>query len=57
MVGMATCGISAGADKVCKALEEKLPNSRLDAVLEKTGCIGFCQREPLVDVVYPGRSG
>ncbi|MFZ0051625.1 MAG: NuoF family protein, partial [Desulfobaccales bacterium] len=53
MVGMATCGISAGADKVWKALEEKIAEFKLDVVLEKTGCIGFCQREPLVDVVYP----
>ncbi|MGC2433438.1 MAG: (2Fe-2S) ferredoxin domain-containing protein, partial [Desulfobaccales bacterium] len=53
MVGMATCGISAGADKVWKALEAKIAELKLDAVLEKTGCIGFCQREPLVDVVYP----
>jgi NADP-reducing hydrogenase subunit HndC len=53
MVGMATCGISAGADKVYTALENKITELGLDAVLEKTGCIGFCQREPLVDVVYP----
>jgi NADH-quinone oxidoreductase subunit F/NADP-reducing hydrogenase subunit HndC len=55
MVGMATCGISSGADKVWKALEAKIAELKLDAVLEKTGCIGFCQKEPLVDVVYPGR--
>jgi NADH:ubiquinone oxidoreductase subunit F (NADH-binding)/(2Fe-2S) ferredoxin len=53
MVGMATCGISAGADKVWKALEGKIAEFKLDVLLEKTGCIGFCQREPLVDVVYP----
>ena len=53
VVGMATCGISAGADKVYQALEKKIAEQGLDAVLEKTGCIGFCQREPLVDVVYP----
>ena len=55
MVGMATCGISAGADKVYQALAEKLAETGVEAVLEKTGCIGFCQREPLVDVVYPGK--
>jgi NADH:ubiquinone oxidoreductase subunit F (NADH-binding)/(2Fe-2S) ferredoxin len=53
MVGMATCGISAGADKVYQALEKKIAELKVDAVLEMTGCIGFCQREPLVDVVYP----
>ena len=53
MVGMATCGISSGADKVYKALEKKICELGLDVALEITGCIGFCQREPLVDVVYP----
>ncbi|MGQ9919902.1 MAG: NADH-quinone oxidoreductase subunit F, partial [Desulfobacca sp.] len=55
MVGFATCGISAGADKVYKALEKKVAEVNLDAVLEITGCIGFCQREPLVDVIFPGK--
>jgi NADH:ubiquinone oxidoreductase subunit F (NADH-binding)/(2Fe-2S) ferredoxin len=55
MVGMATCGISAGADKVYRTLADKMAELGLDVVLEKTGCIGFCQREPLVDVVYPGQ--
>ncbi|MFZ2087015.1 MAG: NADH-quinone oxidoreductase subunit NuoF [Desulfobaccales bacterium] len=53
MVGMATCGISAGADKVYETLQAKIAELGLDVALEKTGCIGFCQREPLVDVVYP----
>ena len=53
MVGMATCGISAGADKVYAALAQKIEELGLDVVLTKTGCIGFCQREPLVDVIYP----
>ncbi len=55
IVGMATCGISAGADKVYKTLTDKIAELKLDVVLEITGCIGFCQKEPLVDVVYPGK--
>ena len=55
MVGMATCGISAGGDKVYPALAKKIAELGLDVALEMTGCIGFCQREPLVDVVYPNR--
>jgi NADH-quinone oxidoreductase subunit F len=54
VVGMATCGISAGADKVYQALANKLEENSHEVVLDSTGCIGFCQREPLVDVVYPG---
>ena len=53
MVGMATCGISAGADKVYNALQAKIAELGLDVALEMTGCIGYCQREPLVDLVYP----
>jgi NADH:ubiquinone oxidoreductase subunit F (NADH-binding)/Pyruvate/2-oxoacid:ferredoxin oxidoreductase delta subunit/(2Fe-2S) ferredoxin len=53
MVGMATCGISAGADKVYQTLAKKIEELGLDVALEMTGCIGFCQREPLVDVIYP----
>jgi NADH-quinone oxidoreductase subunit F len=55
MVGMATCGISAGADKVFQALAGHIAERGWDVVLAKTGCIGYCQREPLVDVVYPGK--
>ncbi|MDI6852419.1 MAG: NADH-ubiquinone oxidoreductase-F iron-sulfur binding region domain-containing protein [Deltaproteobacteria bacterium] len=55
MVGLATCGISAGADEVYRCLSQKLAEAGLDVVLAKTGCIGFCQKEPLVDVVYPGK--
>ncbi|MBW1991090.1 MAG: NADH-quinone oxidoreductase subunit NuoF [Deltaproteobacteria bacterium] len=55
MVGMATCGISAGGDKVYQTLADKIAELGLDVALEITGCIGFCQREPLVDVVYPDK--
>jgi len=55
VVGMATCGISAGADKVFQALAGKIEEDGMEVVLDTTGCIGFCQKEPLVDVVYPGK--
>ncbi|MBN1150095.1 NADH-quinone oxidoreductase subunit NuoF [candidate division WOR-3 bacterium] len=52
LVGMATCGISAGAEKVwnhlLKLVEEK--NLWSEVKLEKTGCIGMCYKEPLVEV-------
>ena len=55
VVGMATCGISAGARPVLNALVEALDASDLkDKVLvEQTGCIGICQYEPVVEV-YTG---
>ena len=53
-VGMATCGISVGGDAVFEELKEKLKN-REDIILTKTGCIGFCHVEPLVNVYIPGK--
>jgi NADH-quinone oxidoreductase subunit F len=48
MVGLATCGISAGGEKVYKAFQDELQNA--DFVLKETGCIGMCYREVLVSV-------
>lgn len=54
-VGAASCGLAAGADDVIQALNEA--NSRLGKNYEisRTGCLGFCQVEPLVDVWMPGK--
>ena len=54
-VGMATCGIATGARKVFDALSEEVEKKKLDVVVARTGCIGFCQKEPLVDILSPGR--
>ena len=50
-VGMGTCGIAAGASEVFTALEDEIHALGLtNVVLSETGCIGFCQREPIVEV-------
>ncbi len=54
-VGLATCGISAGAEKVFQTILEEVQKAGLDWAVDRTGCIGFCQREPLVDVILPGK--
>ena len=54
-VGMATCGLATGAQDVFDQLEKSIAGTNLDAVLSRTGCLGFCQREPLVDVYIPGK--
>jgi NADH-quinone oxidoreductase subunit F len=54
-VGMATCGRAAGADAVYEMLQQRMNEHGLDAILATTGCIGYCQQEPLVDVRLPGR--
>ncbi len=55
VVGMATCGISAGARPVLKALVEEVNKRNLQHVIvSQTGCIGICEYEPIVEVYRPG---
>lgn len=55
VVGMATCGIAAGATPVYKALSEGIAEEKLEKVsLTQTGCIGICQYEPIVEVFGGG---
>lgn len=46
-VGSATCGISAGADKVFEAAQEEISSLNINPNLIKTGCMGHCYAEPL----------
>jgi NADP-reducing hydrogenase subunit HndB len=56
LVGMATCGIAAGARPVLNALVEEIQKRRLSHVsITQTGCIGICQYEPIVEVLQPGK--
>ena len=57
VVGMATCGIAAGARPVLNAFVEGVTEAGLaDSVtVTQTGCIGICQYEPVVEVVEPGK--
>ena len=55
IVGLGTCGISAGARGVMQAFMEELQKRSLASVtVETTGCIGMCRNEPLVDVIREG---
>ena len=57
VVGMATCGIAAGARPVLNALVEAVNEGGLadKATVSQTGCIGLCQFEPIVEVFEPGK--
>ena len=57
LVGMATCGIAAGARPVLNAFTEEIAKRGLtDSVtVTQTGCIGICQYEPVVEVEVPGQ--
>lgn len=52
-IGMGTCGLASGADKVKKAIEEELAAKGLNAVIVPTGCIGYCAKEVIVDIKLP----
>jgi NADP-reducing hydrogenase subunit HndB len=55
IVGMGTCGIAAGARVVMTAIMDELARRGIKNVsVLQTGCIGMCQKEPLVDIVRPG---
>ena len=55
-VGMATCGIAAGARPVLNAFTEEVARRELSGVtVTQTGCIGICQYEPVVEVMEPGK--
>ena len=57
VVGMATCGIAAGARPVLNALVESVNELGLNnkVTVSQTGCIGICRFEPVVEVFEPGK--
>ena len=57
VVGMATCGIAAGARPVLNTLVEEVEKQGLSgkATVTQTGCIGMCRYEPIVEVFEEGK--
>ena len=57
VVGMATCGIAAGARPVLNAFVEEVANANLNGkvTVSQTGCVGICQYEPVVEVFEAGK--
>ena len=56
VVGMATCGIAAGARPVLTAFVEEVNRRGLkEVVVTQAGCIGMCKLEPIVEVFQPGK--
>lgn len=55
VVGMATCGIAAGARPVMNKFVDEVSKRGLQNVtVAQTGCIGMCQYEPIAEVLVPG---
>lgn len=57
VVGMATCGIAAGARPVLNTFVDEVAAEGLGdkATVTQTGCIGICQYEPVVEVFEGGK--
>ena len=56
IVGMATCGIAAGAKPILAALNEEIGKKNLESVVvAQAGCIGMCEYEPIVEVLEAGK--
>lgn len=57
VVGMATCGIAAGARPVLNAFVKEVNEAGLSdkVTVSQTGCIGICQFEPVVEIVEAGK--
>lgn len=53
-VGMSTCGIAAGAQEVYDVFNQEIKARNISVSLKKTGCLGMCHCEPLVEIAMDG---
>ncbi len=51
IIGMGTCGLASGADKVREAVTKWAETKKAKLEITATGCVGYCQVEPIMDVV------
>lgn len=52
IVGMGTCGIAAGARDAMKAILDTIESDSINGIIvSQTGCIGLCEKEPIVEVI------
>ncbi len=57
IVGLGTCGIAAGGDKVMAAIQHEAASKNMHIDIDFTSCIGICFREPTVEISLPGFAG
>ncbi len=55
IIGLGTCGIAAGGDKIWNAVNNYIENQGLEIEMMSTGCIGMCYAEPLMEIHMPGK--
>ena len=53
IVGMGTCGIAAGARETLNTFVEEIAAKSINAQVTQTGCVGLCDREPIVEIKGP----
>jgi NADH-quinone oxidoreductase subunit F len=53
VVGLGTCGIAAGGNKVMEAIRGEVEARGLDVDVDFTSCIGMCYAEPAVEIALP----
>lgn len=56
IVGMGTCGIAAGAEKVYQEFQKIIAEKNVDIALTYSSCLGICHEEVNVEVILPGNS-
>ena len=54
LIGSATCGRGTGALDIMRAIQRKLDENGIQALVKEVGCIGMCYAEALVDIIKPG---
>lgn len=55
-IGAATCGISAGANKIIERFAQYRAKNKVDVDFVEVGCIGLCAEEPIIDLKIPGKN-
>ena len=54
-IGMATCGIAAGAKQTVEFFIEEFEKRNIPAVITQMGCLGDCTKDPVVQMTLPGK--
>jgi NADH:ubiquinone oxidoreductase subunit F (NADH-binding)/(2Fe-2S) ferredoxin/Pyruvate/2-oxoacid:ferredoxin oxidoreductase delta subunit len=54
LFGMASCGIAAGAKAAFEKAQQNFPQGN-GIQISQTGCLGFCEAEPLIEIVQTGK--
>ena len=54
-VGLGSCCMAKGSDRLYQALQEKVHRTGANATVKRVGCVGMCHRTPMIAVSQPGR--